>query len=898
MKSIFLFGKDITEGSSKDINILGGKGANLAEMCNIKLPVPPGFTISTDVCNYYLEHNKYPNSFEKEVEVAIKKIELCKKQVFGDEKNPLLLSIRSGARQSMPGMMETVLNIGLTENTILGLINKTNNERFVYDSYRRLIMMYADVVMEKSKNSNLTNGEGIRKQLEQKLEEYKIQNDILNDSELNVADLKYIISTFKKIVYKNFNENFPDNPNTQLWGAINAVFRSWNGKRAKQYRKIENIPSDWGTAVNVQSMVFGNLGSQSATGVAFTRNPSNGINQIYGEWLENAQGEDVVAGIRTPKPINCHSQSKQTKNSDTLENTFPKIYKKLNKIKHQLEKHYIDMQDVEFTIEDEKLWMLQTRTGKRTGEAAIKIATDMLNEKLINEKQCLLRIKEKNIDEIMHPKVDPRLELDVQYVAVGLPASPGGAIGKIVFSANDAEKWNAKGEKVILVRHETSPEDVQGMHVAQGILTAKGGMTSHAALVARGWGKPCVVGCSALHIDISKKKLVIGSEKYKEGDWFTINSTVGTIYDKKLKLIKPNFFENDSFKAIMKLSDKYRKMKVRTNADNKKDAQLAKKLGAEGIGLCRTEHMFFDKRRIRSVQKMILSDSKKERNDAIMELLPYQRKDFYNILKSMAPYPVTIRLLDPPLHEFLPSQKNNKIISTLSKDMGVSQKKIINRIIELFEINPMLGHRGCRLGITFPEITIMQSTAIFEATIKLIENGYKPFPEIMIPLIGTYKEFLHQKNIIEGVAKNIQQKSNIKFKFSIGTMIELPRACLTADQIAKEAEFFSFGTNDLTQTTFGFSRDDIGTFLPDYIEHNIIKEDPFQSLDVKGVGQLVEIGVSKGRTENKKLKIGICGEHGGDPKSVNFFNSIGLDYVSCSPFRVPIAILAAAKSEL
>ena len=898
MKAVYLFGTTITDGSGDDVNILGGKGANLAEMSRIKLPVPPGLTISTDVCNYFLKNKSYPKNLLNDVNNAIKKIEENKNQYFGDDQNPLLLSVRSGARISMPGMMETVLNIGLTEKTIPGLIKKTNNEKFVYDSYRRLLMMYSDVVMEKSKRKEVKGDDGIRYRLESKLDKYKSKNQIKMDSDLSVYDLKKIITLFKKTIEDTLGESFPDHCEKQLWGAIDAVFNSWNGKRAKQYRKIENIPGSWGTAVNVQSMVFGNLDKSSGTGVAFTRNPSNGYNDLYGEWLDNAQGEDVVAGIRTPKPINIHSKSNKTKNSETLEDVFPNIYKKLIQIKKKLESHYTEMQDIEFTIENGKLWMLQTRSGKRTGEAALKIVTDMLNEKLINEKTCLMRITEKNIDEIMHPKVNPELEKEKHAVATGLPASPGGAIGKIVFTANDAELWNSNGHKVLLVRHETSPEDVQGMHVSQGIITAKGGMTSHAALVARGWGKPCVVGCSELHIDLIHKTLTIGNKKYKEGDWFTINSSSGNIYDEKLSLIKSNFFDNSSFLKIMKLSNKYRKLIVRTNAETSSDVKLARKLGAEGIGLCRTEHMFFDKQRIRSVQKMILSDSTETRSESIMELLPYQQKDFYNILKNMSPYPVTIRLLDPPLHEFLPSQKNEAVISDLSKEMGISKTKIINRIIELFEINPMLGHRGCRLGITFPEITIMQTTAIFEATIKLIKNGYTPFPEIMIPLVGTHNEFLHQKLLIEDVAKNIKKKYDCDFDYLIGTMIELPRACITADKISENADFFSFGTNDLTQTTFGYSRDDIGTFLPDYMDNKILEYDPFQSIDINGVGELVKIGVEKGRTTNNKLKIGICGEHGGDPKSIKFFNSIGLNYVSCSPFRVPIAILAAAKSEL
>ena len=638
------------------------------------------------------------------------------------------------------------------------------------------------------------------------------------------------------------------------------------------------------------------MGQGSGTGVAFTRNPSNGANNFYGEWLENAQGEDVVAGIRTPQPINEESKSTQTKNSKTLENTLPVVYKKLIAIKKKLEKHYLDMQDVEFTIENGKLWMLQTRVGKRTGEAAIRIAIDMKKEKLINNKNIIERISPKNLNEIMHTKVDPNKELENIAIALGLPASPGGASGRIVFTADDAEKWSTQKKKVILVRHETSPEDVQGMHVSEGILTAKGGMTSHAALVARGWGKPCIVGCAKLNIDIKNKVLYVNDKKYKQGDWFTLNSSAGLVYDKKIKLVKSNFIDNPYFIELMNITDGIKKLNIRTNADNPKDAKLSKKLGAEGIGLCRTEHMFFDKNRIRNVQKMILSDNKKDRKKAIMTLLPYQQNDFYRILKTMSPFPVTIRLLDPPLHEFLPSQKNEKLINDLALDMNVAPKIIINRIIDLFEINPMLGHRGCRLAISCPEITEMQVKAILTATTKLIKEGKNPKPEIMIPLVSGPNEFIHQRNIVKKIAKEIEAKEKIKINYQIGTMIELPRACLTADQIAKEADFFSFGTNDLTQTTFGFSRDDIGSFIQHYFDNKILSEDPFKTIDINGVGRLIKEGVLKGRKSKPRLKIGICGEHGGDPKSIKFCGEIGLNYVSCSPYRIPIARLSAAKN--
>ena len=892
MKYIYLFGSNITEGSANQSHILGGKGANLAEMANLNIPVPPGFTISTDVCNLFLHENNINETVVTKVEKALQTIEKKMGKKLGDIQNPLLLSIRSGAKISMPGMMETVLNVGLTTKTIPGLINKTKNERFVYDSYRRLILMYSDVVMEKAENKK---GVNIREKLEHIMDLSKKAKKISNDFELDSKDLQQIIKKFKKVIKKELKVDFPDTAKEQLWGAIAAVFKSWNGYRAIKYREIESISDSIGTAVNVQSMVFGNLGENSGTGVAFTRDPSNGNNYLYGEWLENAQGEDVVAGIRTPKPINDLSKRKNTINENTLEDKFPKIYKQLLAIKSKLEKHFRNMQDIEFTVENKKLWMLQTRTAKRTGEAAIKIAIDMNSEGLITQKDIINRVSANNLDEIMHTKVDPELEKLNEPVALGLPASPGGATGRIVFTATDAEKWHKKKNKVILVRHETSPEDIQGMHVAEGIITAKGGMTSHAALVARGWGKPCIVGCSHLNIDIKNKILLINNKKYKQGDWLTINSSAGLIYNKKLKLVKSNFLDNPNFIKLMKITDKFKKMKVRTNADNPKDALLSKQLGAEGIGLCRTEHMFFDKKRIRSVQKMILSNDKISRRKAIMDLLPYQKNDFSRIFKTMGELPVTIRLLDPPLHEFLPSQKNIELIDDLAKEMNLSSKKIINRIIDLFEINPMLGHRGCRLSISFPEITEMQVEAIFLAAVQLIKKGKKPNPEIMIPLVSTVNEFSYQKNIVKNIAEKIENIYKIKINYKVGTMIELPRACLTADKIAEQADFFSFGTNDLTQTTFGFSRDDIGSFIQTYFDNNILEEDPFKTLDINGVGLLIKEAVNKGRKTKANLKIGICGEHGGDPKSIEFCNDIGLNYVSCSPYRIPIARLSAAK---
>ena len=815
---------------------------------------------------------------------------------FGDSQNPLLVSVRSGARASMPGMMETVLNVGLTSKTIPGLIKQSDDERFVYDAYRRLITMYSDVVMEKAQNLKPKNGKGIRHELEIILDKYKSNHNYTEDTDLTTEDLKIISELYKTCVEDVLGEMFPDDATAQLWGAITAVFKSWNGKRAETYRRIENIPREWGTAVNVQTMVFGNMGDTSATGVAFTRNPATGENQFYGEWLASAQGEDVVAGIRTPNPLNQYSRTSESLDLPSLEDINNQIYTVLDKVKTQLEVHYHDMQDLEFTIQKGRLWMLQTRAGKRNGAAAIRIAMDMLDEDLISENEALMRISPENIDEIMHDTVDPEAEKSALLLATGLPAGPGGATGQIVFTAEDAEKWIQKGKKVILVRNETSPEDIHGMHVASGILTAKGGMTSHAALVARGWGKCCIVGCSALNIDFHNKTLIINDESLNEGDWVTLNGSLGNIYSGELSLKKPDLEHNQYFKKLMALADRKRKLGIRTNADTPEDAMRARKLGATGIGLCRTEHMFFEPERISAMREMILAHNEASRRKAIMKLLPYQRDDFYGILKAMAPYPVTIRLLDPPLHEFLPHTEEQ--IENLSHETGIDSLEIKSRITTLHESNPMLGHRGCRLGIMYPEITEMQSRAIFEATAKLIKEGEKPFPEVMIPLVGSASELENQKTIVDQLAHDVMQKESITFDYLIGTMIELPRACVTANEIAKHAQFFSFGTNDLTQTTYGFSRDDVGSFMPQYIDSNIIDNDPFQSIDELGVGELVKLGVQKGRSTNAKLKIGICGEHGGDPDSISFFNSIGLDYVSCSPYRVPIARLAAAQATL
>jgi len=897
MKQVYFFGAGKADGQSSDNKLLGGKGANLAEMTNIGLPVPPGFTITTESCIDYLKKYKIPKDLHLDVSATITKIEKIMKYQFGNIKSPLLLSVRSGARQSMPGMMETVLNVGLTKKTIPGLIKIFKDERFVYDAYRRLIMMYSDVVMEKAEGIIIKSGElSIRQELELILEKMKIKNAIEYDSGLNVNQLKKICVLFKKKIKSKLGKEFPEDPHKQLWGAIEAVFKSWNGKRAIHYRKIENIPNHWGTAVNVQAMVFGNLGNNSGTGVAFTRNPSTGVNKLYGEWLVNAQGEDVVSGIRTPNPINNHSRNKESKNIPSLEEQFSKVYSQLINIKNILENHFKDMQDIEFTFQNNVLWMLQTRKGKRNGRAALKISMDMLNKKFISDSEAIHRVSTSNLEEIMHPMIDPNQESNHPILASGLPAGPGGACGQIVLDADTAEILNSEGKPVILIRNETSPEDIHGMHAAVGILTAKGGMTSHAALVARGWGKCCIVGCSSIIIDTENKSVEINGTNLEEGDWISLNGSTGNIYKDKISLIQPNLKNDNIFIKFMKLCDKYRTMEIRTNVDTPDDAKQALDFQCEGIGLCRTEHMFFDPDRITAMREMILSKNSKYRKKALMKLLPYQKQDFYNLLKVMSNLPVTIRLLDPPLHEFLPQTEEQ--ILHLASEMGITSKTIYDRIESLHELNPMLGHRGCRLGIVYPEITIMQSEAIFEACSDLIKDGFNPIPEIMVPLVGSEHELADQKSVIIKKAKQIEKKNNVKINYLIGTMIELPRACINADKIAEEAEFFSFGTNDLTQTTFGFSRDDIGSFIPNYLEKNILLEDPFQSIDIEGVGELLKIAIDKGRKINPKIKIGICGEHGGDSKSVKFFDQISLDYVSCSPFRIPIARLAAAQSAL
>ncbi|OUX30717.1 MAG: pyruvate, phosphate dikinase [bacterium TMED264] len=897
VKYVYLFGDGKADGKADMKNLLGGKGANLAEMNILGIPVPPGFTLTTKVCTEYYKNNKcFPDSLSQEVKQNLSEVEKIMGKKFGNPDNPLLLSVRSGARQSMPGMMETVLNVGLTSSTIPGLIKKTKNPRFVYDAYRRLITMYSDVVMEKAAGIEPREGEGIRQKLEHHLSSYKLEKNLEADTDLTEIDWISIIDIFKKEIKISLGSEFPDSAEAQLWGGVEAVFKSWNGARAISYRKIESIPEEWGTAVNVQTMVFGNTGEESATGVAFTRNPATGENKFFGEWLTNAQGEDVVAGLRTPNPLNEDTKTEDTIHLSSLEETMPEIYNELFDIKNSLEKHYSDMQDIEFTIQEGKLWMLQTRVGKRNGVAAIKIAVDMFNEKMIDKNTAIMRVNPNQLDELLHPALDKASEKSATKLTKGLPAGPGGAKGRVVFTADDAEDWKNRGEKVILVREETSPEDVHGMHAAEAILTARGGMTSHAALVARGWGKCCIVGCNELNISVEKKELTVGEVVVKEGDWITMNGTLGVVYLDQLQLTPADPDRNLEYKELMTWADEIRKLKIRTNAESPEDAKQAIKFGAEGIGLCRTEHMFFDETRILAMRKMILSDTDEDRREAVMGLLPFQKEDFKATLKAMEGKPVTIRLLDPPLHEFITLNDNQ--INDLAKSIGINPSIVNQRIASLHELNPMLGHRGCRLGIAYPVITEMQATAILEATAELVMNGLNILPEIMIPLVGTVTEYIDQEKVIRKVASKVEKKYNITLNFLIGTMIELPRACLTADEIADHAEFFSFGTNDLTQTTYGFSRDDIASFLPEYLDRNILPGDPFQSLDIKGVGKLVSMAVEYGRAQNNSLKIGICGEHGGDPSSILFCKQNKLDYVSCSPYRVPIARLAAAQSEL
>jgi len=901
-KLVYFFGGGKAEGNESMKNLLGGKGANLAEMAghpDLRLPVPPGFTIITDVCTYYWANNrKYPPQLKEEVEKNLKKVEELTGKKFGDPKNPLLVSVRSGARKSMPGMMETILNVGLTTKTIPGLIELTKNPRFVWDAYRRLIMMYADVVMEKAEGIEPEDDMGIRKQLDRMLEEKKKEKGVENDTDLTAEDLQELSEKFKEKIKQVLGKEFPDDHNKQLWGAIGAVFASWNGKRAVAYRRIEGIPDDWGTAVNVQTMVFGNMGNDSATGVAFTRNPATGENKFYGEFLLNAQGEDVVAGIRTPNPINDESKNEHSKNLPTLKELMPDVYNQLEDIRRRLEKHYRDMLDIEFTIEKGKLYMLQCRVGKRNGFAAVRMALDMLKEKLITKEEAVMRVSPTQLDELLHPILDPKDEATKKPIAKGLPAGPGGAVGRIVLTANDAVEWTKRGEKVILVREETNPEDIEGMRAAEGILTARGGMTSHAALVARGWGKCCIVGASAVVIDLKNKKIKIGEKEFKEGDWITLNGTKGNVYEGQVKMLSAG--ENQMLKDFLKLCNDIRKLGVRTNADTPEDSAKAREFGAEGIGLFRIEHMFYGKNSeepLFKLRKMIVSKTKEERVKALNELFPYMKNDIKETLKVMKGLPVTIRLIDPPLHEFVPHSEDK--LKALAKDLGISFEELNERAKSLMESNPMMGHRGVRLGITYPEITEMQVRAIFEASADLIKENIKVYPEIMIPVVSHEKEVEFVLPIIKRVYDEVIKKTGVKkIDYKVGTMIEIPRACLIAGKLAQTMEFFSFGTNDLTQMGFGYSRDDAGVFLKEYIEKKILPADPFQTIDQEGIGEFIKITVERGRAVRKDLKIGICGEQGGDPASVEFCHKAGLNYVSCSPFRVPIAILAAAQAQV
>ena len=899
-QSVYFFGGGKADGKSSMKNELGGKGANLAEMASLGIPVPAGFTIDTDSCTaYYKNGGKLSKSLVDEMYRNLTKVEKVMGKKFGDPKNPLLVSVRSGARQSMPGMMETVLNVGLTSKTLPGLVAKSGDERFAYDAYRRLITMYSDVVMEKAAGIEPADGEGIRGKLEEAMDAMKEARGVTGDTDLTAADLKELCEQYKKLVKDTLGTAFPDDAKKQLEGGVKAVFASWNGKRAIVYRNIEGIPHEWGTAVNVQSMVFGNLGETSATGVAFTRNPATGEDKFYGEWLINAQGEDVVAGTRTPSPLNKATKLPGQEKVLSLEEAMPKTYKQLVGIRNKLEKHYKDMQDIEFTIEDGALWMLQTRTGKRTGAAALRMAVEMVDEKLIKQDVALMRVAPEQLDELLHPMLDANAEKTADAIAKGLPAGPGGGVGHAVFTSETAQEYAKSGKPAILVRNETSPEDVHGMHAAEAILTAKGGMTSHAALVARGWGKCCIVGCGELKINAAKKEFSVGGKTYKEGDYLSLNGTTGVLYAGQIPVLPAQPDKNKWYKKLMSWADKTRQLMIRTNAETPEDAAQAVAFGAEGIGLARTEHMFFGPDRIIHVREMILANSEEDRRAAVAKLLPFQKADFLGIFKAMADKPVTVRLLDPPLHEFVGSLLDDeKELSNLAKHCGVTAADIRARIEALHEFNPMLGHRGCRLGIAYPEITEMQARAIFEAAAELTKKKTKVFPEVMIPLVGHPNEFRNQEAIVRRVADEVQKDKKVTFKYMVGTMIEIPRAALVADKIAEGAEFFSFGTNDLTQMGFGFSRDDIGGFLPQYLKQEILPVDPFQQIDQDGIGQLIEIGVTKGRSTRPDLKVGICGEHGGESNSIGFCHRTGLNYVSCSPFRVPLARLAAAQAAL
>ena len=875
-KYVYFFANGKAEGNAKMKDILGGKGAGLAEMTNLGIPVPPGFTISAEVCKYYYDHGRtYPEGLKEQVEEAMHRLEEVSGKKFGDPENPLLVSVRSGAAISMPGMMDTVLNLGLNDETVKGLAKLTNNERFAYDAYRRFLQMFGDIVM------------GIdRKKFESELEKMKEEKGVKLDTELDAEDLKKLVERFKEI-YKEEGKEFPQDPWDQLWKAIDAVFGSWMNERAVTYRKIHGIKEDelLGTAVNVVMMVFGNMGEDSGTGVAFTRDPNTGEKKPYGEFLPNAQGEDVVAGIRTPLKL------------EELKNRLPEVYDQLMDVMEKLEKHYRDMQDIEFTVERKKLYLLQTRSGKRTARAAIKIAVDMVKEGLITKEEAILRVEPKHVETVLHPTFDPAEKAKAKVIAKGLPASPGAATGKAVFHAKTAEEWAKNGEKVILVRPETSPEDVGGMAAAQGILTSRGGMTSHAAVVARGMGKPAVVGAEEITVDDEKKEMRVGDVVVKEGDWISIDGSTGEVLLGKVKTIEQQGLSGE-LAELLSWADEFRRLGVRANADIPRDARIARQFGAEGIGLCRTEHMFFEKDRIPKMRKMIVARTKEEREKALEELLPLQKEDFKGLFREMKGYPVTIRLLDPPLHEFLPQEDEQ--IEQVAKDLGISAQELKEVVEALKEFNPMLGHRGCRLAITYPEIAVMQTKAIIGAAIELKkEEGIEVEPEIMIPLVGHVNEIKYLKEIIKKVADEMIEKAGVDLKYKIGTMIEVPRAAVTADQIAQEAEFFSFGTNDLTQMTFAFSRDDIGKFLPEYLDKKILEFDPFKTIDRDGVGALVRMASEKGKAARPDLKVGVCGEHGGDPASIEFFNTIPqLDYVSCSPFRVPVARLAAAQAEI
>ena len=902
VKRVYTFGDKKAEGRADMKNLLGGKGANLAEMNLIGVPVPPGFTITTDVCTEYnqLGEKKVIELLRAEVEAAVKQVETIMGTKFGSSENPCLVSVRSGARASMPGMMDTILNLGLNDNAVEGLIKRTGNARFAWDSYRRFVQMYGDVVL------------GLKPASKEDMDPFEVIIDAVKehkgvelDTDLTVDDLKELVVKFKAAVKKSTGKDFPTDPWEQLWGAIMAVFNSWNNERAIYYRKLNRIPDEWGTAVSVQAMVFGNMGENSGTGVAFTRDAGTGEDIFNGEYLINAQGEDVVAGIRTPQQISREGSQRWAKLANvteteraakfpSLEEAMPAIFTELNQIQQKLEDYFKDMQDLEFTMQDGKLWLLQTRNGKRTGGAMVKIAMDMLRQGSIDEKTALKRVEPNKLDELLHPVFEKAAMKSASVIAKGLPASPGAATGQIVFHADEAEEWAAAGKKIILVRIETSPEDLKGMNVAEGILTARGGMTSHAAVVARGMGKCCVSGAGSLQIDYKKRTLKVGGKELAEGEWISLNGSTGEVYDGKIKTITPEM--SGDFGELMKLADKYSRLKVRTNADTPHDAQVARAFGAIGIGLCRTEHMFFEGDRIKAVREMILADDEAGRRKALKKLLPIQRSDFEGIFEAMQGLPVTVRLLDPPLHEFVPHEEANQ--KEMALEMGISPAEVKAKVESLHEFNPMLGHRGCRLGNTYPEITEMQVRAIIEAALNLKKRGIAAKPEIMIPLTGTYEEMKMQEDITRATVNEVFAEMNDKIDYLVGTMIEVPRAALVADKIAESAEFFSFGTNDLTQMTFGYSRDDAGKFLPVYLQKGILKDDPFQVLDQVGVGQLITMAVEKGRSTRAKLKVGICGEHGGEPSSIGFCHRAGMDYVSCSPFRVPIARLAAAQAAL